>query len=512
MNRKRSFIALAILFPLLTAAQSVYLPLDHWAYDYFERMHVKGLLEYTSMFPVSRIEAAAYTETLDSLAQLGRLSSLEQRRLERLKGFLWDEIEVPKKQSEREPNLVRWYGERASFYGDALAGFEMEFQDQKPRQRFRPYYGGAVRGRAGSVGFYSDNRILTEWGAGPYVQNYDPSLGYPMNAEKDSSRATWDTSHSYLVIDWRPLRFVAGRHQFRWGPAIRYPLMVSGHSAAFDMIMLETYLGRSRFMWFHGGLRGREEPKWFAGHRLELRWNQWVLGIQESVVYGNRGMEPAYLNPVLPCLIAEHTLGDRDNIALGLDIRFRPVNRLQLHTEFFVDDLNAPWDIFNDYWGNKLAWLLGGIWIDPLGIRDSDFSFEFVHIDPFVYTHHRPVNVYEHYDKGLGAQLQPNSEALYIRWRFRPVFPLLCSVAYEKTRKGEGDRRTPHSDADGERKRFLVGSVETEHGLTARLDLEIRKELFLSLEVARRLISQEGIMEGSNHQIHSVFMSLDFDW
>jgi hypothetical protein len=95
------------------------------------------------------------------------------------------------------------------------------------------------------------------------------------------------------------------------------------------------------------------------------------IGIQDAVVYANRVMEPAYFNPVLPVLVSQHSLGDRDNVEFGVDAAYERIRSVKLYGEFFLDDFTSPWGIFSNEWGNKLAFTAGALWIDRRGSNSA---------------------------------------------------------------------------------------------------------------------------------------------
>ena len=164
---------------------------------------------------------------------------------ERLKGELWDELQdsgISVRSSEREPHLYSWKGDAGLFHLDALAGGSAAFRSngaaEAERRVYQPYYGAAARGHFWNIGFYSDNRIFSEWGSAKYFQNYDASVGYPRNAEMDSSRATWDMSDSYFVFGIRGIHVEYGRDNLAWGPSQSGGLMFSGLAPSMDMLRI----------------------------------------------------------------------------------------------------------------------------------------------------------------------------------------------------------------------------------------------------------------------------------
>jgi hypothetical protein len=523
----KSSLLLAILFVCRAGsspAPSVNLPVDHWAYAFLERMEIRGILTGVrdGGRPFSRERMAGCARSIQAKldGDPALLSGVERAVFEKLKGELWDELRetaVPVRPEEREPHLYSWSGDGGRFHADALLGGTVRVRtpDAPPAERrtCRPYYGAAFRGALWNVGFFSDNRVFAEWGSGTYLQNYDPSLGYPRNAEKDSSRATWDVSDAYLTWNLKGFRFEFGRDNARWGPSGADGLMFSGLAPSMDLFRMDFDIGRTRFTWLHGALRSAFDPKWISARRIECTVCRGVdLALEDAVIYGRRGVQAAYANPVLPFLVSQHSLGDRDNVTMGFDADVNRIRNVKLYGELFLDDLFAPWDLFADYWGDKTAVRAGAVWAcRPLGI-DAPLRIEYARVDPFVYTHADSANVFEHFASGLGSDLQPNSDR--IRVSCEPWFSAAwrAGVRFDAVRHGRGDRRTAHRPEDGDRKGFLEGTVESTRRLGAWAEWEPRRDWVLRAEAEGVRTGNAGLRRGSSPSWIEWSLQASWNW
>ena len=505
-------------------SQPLYLPLDHWAYDFLERMEMREVLTGLrgGSRPFTRERVAGFVTDIDQYTKdhPNELSRTEREILERLKGEFWHELQgkdLSVREKEREPHFYTWNFKTGSVYFDILSGGGSRFRfgevDSEEKRVYSAFYGGILRGNLWGLAFYSDNRILTEWGSRKYIQHYNPSVGYPIGINSDSSRATWDTSVSYLSFGWKGLRFEFGRDRMQWGPAHCGGLLLSGLAPDFDLFKISTNIGASVFTWVHGELRSDFSHKWFSAHRLELSVGRGIdIGLHELVIYGNRGIEIAYLNPILPYLVAQHSLGDRDNVSLGFDFTVNRVRNLKFYGEFFIDDLFEPWDVFSDFWGNKLALTLGGYWINPLGWANSGIRWEYTRIEPYVYTHDDSVNVYEHYDFGLGHFLQPNSDGLFFLAECQPRLSFKIAFEFRSVRHGEGDRRIPHREEDGTKKIFLKGVVEHQYSAGLFLEWEIIRDLRWRTELSRVWTANYQNVQDDHRAWNEWLFSLYVNW
>ena len=457
-----SVIACLLLGSEILPAQSVNLPMGHWLYRFFDRMAIRGVLEHyvVGMNPISRDQASAYVFQLLQREPL-QYTRVETETLNRAVQELRRDLQAlhlsaPEGRSETHFYYLCDPEAKGHAALDAVLGGQME-RAEADDTVWRGEYGAILRGRLGPVAFYSDNRIYGEVGAGPYSQSYEVTEGYPRNTNADSSMATWDASTSYLVLEYKGLDFQFGRDRIRWGPSRLGGLLLSGLTEPFDFFNVKATLGQVRFQYFHGALQSRYNQKWISGHRIE--WDmarRGHVGISETIVYGQRGWEAAYLNPVLPFLISEHTLGDKDNVNIGLDFSFRPYAGWSLYGEIFIDDLVAPWTLFEDRWNNKVAYLMGLSWIDPLGWADARLDLEYQRVDPYVYTHKYDINVYEHYNQGVGSPLNPNADYLSGSLEKMLFFRFMLGCGFAQKRQGPGDRRQPHLESDGVKKTFFM--------------------------------------------------------
>ena len=85
-------------------------------------------------------------------------------------------------------------------------------------------------------------------------------------------------------------------------------------------------------------------PRNIAYHRVEWKpINNFVLGLNESVVYSLRNLDFHYLIPVTPFYPIENYLGDTDNIQMGFDILFRISKLQKAYVSFFMDEFTPEW-------------------------------------------------------------------------------------------------------------------------------------------------------------------------
>ena len=229
------------------------------------------------------------------------------------------------------------------------------------------------------------------------------------------------------------LRFVGGpfsaeiaNERLRIGPSPAQPLVMAEGADYFPFVRAGFEAGPFRYQFVHGalgdrsrfvnepddlGLRGPE--RYLALHRVEAHIALASVAFSEMVIYGLRGPELAYLNPLFPIKPAEHALWDRDNTLFAFDATLRPFAGVELHGAYLADDLN--FSRIGEREGNNNKWALqagasvGGI------VPGATLVAEYTRIEPYVYTHRFVsegsfYNAYTHNQFGLGHPLGPNAD------------------------------------------------------------------------------------------------------
>ncbi len=487
--------ALLICFILLSNSigitQSVNVPLEHWSYNFLERMETKGLFRALSgrVLPMSRMELARILSEIEEKAKTEdlQLTKTERDRLNQLKGEFHEELEklnVPFDQHYSERHLFSWSEQENVIHADVDLGFNLDVKrgDQYPETERTSHttLGGIVRGNLkNSLGFQLCVRNTIHRGLELVERNFDPSKGTPINYA--GKNVYTDEAIAYFVWKLPWFQLEVGRDRAKWGPGYRGSLMLSAQNPLFDIIKLTAQYHRFNFTSIHGHLNSSGK-KYLAAHRLEIKIAPWFfMAGSEAVVYGNRGIEFQYLNPLMPYHVAEHHLGDQDNNAMGLDMAIFPIRNLKAYFELFLDDYTLSKNMFN-YYGNKFAFLAGSLWMEPLGLKDFDLRLEYARVEPFVYTHEDSINVYQNYNQCIGHWLGPNADDWFFEANYNPNRDLSLTCSLELIRKGAGELTRPWDIPDGEKKRFLDDIVESRNIYGVKITDQILRDVFLSIK------------------------------
>ncbi|MDZ7309085.1 MAG: hypothetical protein ONB49_18795, partial [candidate division KSB1 bacterium] len=209
----------------------------------------------------------------------------------------------------------------------------------------------------------------------------------------------------------------------------------------------------------------------------------------------------------------------RDNATMGLDFEMRPRHGWRLYGEWFVDDFSVA-RLGSNWYGNKVAWLLGMHATNPLGLPRSDWRVEYVRIAPYVYSHTFPINVYKNYGTLLGHPAGPNADWLLAEWLFWGSRRWHLQFSAEHQRHGAnpvdrnvgGDVDRPFHVTDSQRVRFLDGIVERRLTLRLQAGYELLRNLRLQAAL-QTMRGQNAPASGGRRQVrtHSLFLALGWN-
>ena len=194
--------------------------------------------------------------------------------------------------------------------------------------------------------------------------------------------------------------------------------------------------------------RVKINPKWIAAHRLEYTPAHWLLlSVSEAVIWGERGLDAAYLNPLYFLYSAQHDGGDRDNVVMSGDFVARLPFRGIFYGALLIDDMKIS-KLGKGDAGNKLGFLTG-VFSTDLFLDGLDVGIEYTRLEPYVYSHFYPINRFSNWNSSLGADLQPNSDRLELTLLYRPTFDITLNLSSALNRHGSlggsVEESLPHS-------------------------------------------------------------------
>ncbi len=487
---KKIFLTISLLFIISfnINAQYVNLPVDHWAYMFLERLETRGFLDriYYHSKPFTRNEFAEIIIEISKKINSEKisLSKTEMELFEKLKGEFYDELkdkDIDIKPEEKELHLFSWSEKKSRIHYDGYIIEDAKYYTNQSdsNKSSRLTMGSIIRGVIeNKIHFYLDfsNTLIK---GEDLIKNYDPTYGLPITTS--GNKIYSDQAIAYLTYKFSWGEFSLGRDYFNWGPGYSGSLSLSTNSEVIDMFRIKVRYKRFKFISMSGFLNSGLGKKNISAHRIELRiFPNFVLGGNETIIYGGRGPELIYINPIMPYHIAEHYQQDLDNNTMGLDFIYLPSRNFKLYSELFIDDFNSSKSFFN-YYGNKFAFLSGLHLTNPLGMNDSDFRIEYTRIEPYVYTHSDPINTYLNYDRIIGHWLGPNADYFFTEYAYQFNRYFKITAKFEQRRRGKGGVNEPHKSEDGNNKKFLDGIVENKRTFGLRFSYEIKRDIYISL-------------------------------
>lgn len=261
-----------------------------------------------------------------------------------------------------------------------------------------------------------------------------------------------DFTEGYLRYQYEPKEDIMiyaqlGREKLRYGLGYSASLTLSGNHQDLDAIRFGVNYKRIFFTSIHASTSGnfldtlgrivpRNEryTKYFSAQRLRLLFpDLFALGIGVVTIYHGR-FDLAYLNPFQFHKFAEHSLQDRDNVAMFFDIQTHFLKNIELQASFFLDE-NLDFSNLNSE-RNKYAFQVGMFWYEFLTLKNLSFIAEYTRVRPYTYTHFDERNSYSAWGVGLGHPIGPNADEVYLKLAYNPTDWLRPSVEFRKRRKG----------------------------------------------------------------------------
>jgi hypothetical protein len=547
MKYTRITLLLFLLLLVRVPAQTVSLPLTHPAYDALERWEVQGFISgvFNGTRPFSRQEMADHISKVwqyykkspekfsrTDLTELYYLTLEFREELEHLKNF-----EPSQSYQQWRPrlyylmrmkpfkylnpylytnnrNLVTIIHKEFKFYADPILSYSIQEkadQEQGKYQFTRISNGFLFYGFLGPYfGFYfnlTDNHATDE----RYRGNRLPfevwqESGWPYLTSRNNGDFDFDENIATVNFTYKYFTLIYGREYNQWGVGHHGNPLLSTNAPVYDQLKFIIRYWRFKFTHLtaflqyispEGRISMKSQPaidQYWSGNRLELYLGKGVqLGLSEGVVYGNRSLQPGYLNPLSFYKSVEHYYGDRDNGVLGVDVAWRIFNGMKVYGEWFIDDITTT-KLGSKWYGNKFAYQLGTFLVNPLFLKDCDILAEYIRIKPYVYSHSvTDYNKYKHYDTILGHFIGPNSDDLYLRFRKRFSKFLMVGLEYETYRHGSnpedrnvgGDPDRPWQEGDSREVTFLDGIQHSQQVYGFLLHYEFIRNLFAEFHYNR---------------------------
>ncbi len=285
-------------------------------------------------------------------------------------------------------------------------------------------------------------------------------------------------------------------------------VLLSDNAPRMDYISLDLNYKSLEFSFFHGKLLGTYSylddeirgginivnDKYLAYHRIGLNLSRhFNFAVGEMIIYSNRNIDFSYLNPINFYKSAEHANQDRDNTFLFFDFQNNSIDNLKLYSTILIDDIDFG-KIGSGWYGNQSLISIGAYSTQLYNIAPIEFEFQYVKIDPYVFTHRLLDNNYTNSDFNLGSKLMPNSTSTNFFVYYRPHYRINLTAGFSYSIHGAniqddfgttlfnygGDIMLGYRVGDSEETYLLNGAKEIyrEYQLSATLE-PIKNWIFL---------------------------------
>ena len=446
-----------LLIPVLSTAQSNYVPLNEDYYHMVDRYEVKsGAIAPHLFTTVKPYKRSAVVEYVDSLKRLGIFeSSSDQFNLEYLRNDNWEWSGAHTNESSR-PILKHFFRKKSDFYSVSTPDFDLHVNpvlylgvgkdSRRDESLFINTRGVEVRGMVDNkVGFYTylaDNQAMlpsyvSDWMAASRVL---PHEGF-WKGYKEGKGVDFLQARGYVTFEaTKSINVQFGHDRFFIGNGYRSlifsdfappALFLKGNVKVWKLnylFLLNQMTADNRSASRNGVFRGYPN-KFVALHHLSLNIGRKLnIGVFESVIFspddslGTDHFRLEYLNPIIFYRAIEQQNGSSDNVLLGFDFKWNALKQFSLYGQFMLDEfvIDHIRDA-NGWWANKFAVQVGGKYVDALGISNLDLQGEINMIRPYTYSHHTIFGSYSSFRQPIAHPLGANLKEVVGILRYQPL-------------------------------------------------------------------------------------------
>lgn len=231
---------------------------------------------------------------------------------------------------------------------------------------------------------------------------------------------------AHLGFNYDFARVQLARDVLHWGPGYYNNLALNQFALPYNMITLDVVFGPLRIFSAYADLRVNSwsyskdnlNDRNMYAHRYELALGNLTVGMSELQILYNEN-KPWLFTPVVPLFIEKGNYTERvNNGALAFDANYRLFNMLRLYGEFFLDDMESPYAVYeNRYSNNRWAGMLGMQFAYDAYVAQRPLQLgtiaEIARVEPYTYCHYDTASAQmAHLGRPLGNPNGPNSLAI----------------------------------------------------------------------------------------------------
>ncbi len=531
LKKIRNITFLLLLMPTFVFSQVGYVPVEHKIYEFLERMNTLSIIENYNSFetPKTRHTISEYLQQI--FKKFGKLDLIDQNQLrDYIVEFEYDlygtnslsESLIPNWQVESlfSDNEKYIYSYTDSTKTSLFVNFigKVDYLNQiiedKNSSSLLYRFGGELRGTVfDKIGFSVNTTNGSFFGNKDLAKTYSSlKYNFKFNNEGGSNLGDnyFDETSAFIASDFDFLKIKFGNDRKLIGHGA-HKVLLSDNAPRMDYAELALNYKSINFSFFHGKLLGnhsidfeedqgsihRITDKYLVYHRLGIDFGRHLqAGIGEMLIYSDRNIDFSYLNPFNFYKSAEHANQDRDNSFLFIDFQNNSISGLKFYSTILIDDIDFG-KIGKGWYGNQ-SLMSFGVYSNILyKTIPLDFEFQYIKIDPYVFTHRITGNNFTNLDYNLGTQLQPNSSSSRIAFYYRLHHRVDLQFGFNYTIHGAnefdefgnlvnnfgGDILSGHRVNDSKEIYFLSGKNEIFREYLFSTKVEPLKNWILSLSI-----------------------------
>jgi hypothetical protein len=524
---------------------------DNYIYDFLKNLSVKGIItNYDDMvLPLSKKNVVNFLNEAESKLQF--LSDNEKSLLSKFRTKL--DIET----SNPAVNFTDVFpGDIKSFFEKNRAKYLYSFKDSSLNLYMNPvledefifsqnenattnlfnfglkFYGSYSDWfgfyASASNGYQSGNRAVAE-----LDRNVSQSFTF------NNTRINFfDNTEGYARIEKGKIGLEIGRERILWGRGIN-KLIISNNAPVFDFIkfnavfnvftldFLHGWLVQPPFLTYDSSLNNyikNKDPKYIAASRFGVNVSNNVsFGVSQVIIYANRPMELAYLNPFLLLESAQRSLNDLDNSFLAFDAKYRVMNGVELSSIINFDDINFG-TIRTEGFGSvqtRYVWQTNLILTNPILPDNLYINLDYVIIRPYVYSHYGSGESLTYTNNGymIGPDLQPNSIEFSFKINYMINSDLVMAAEFNNIRHGNnlydvngnlirnvgGDVNQYFRLGDSRQTYILDGNLDVTNKLSINLEYEFTLGFYLAFQYDYINYKKDGFNSNIENNYWGVF-------
>lgn len=467
-------LAVILTLPCIVQAQSVYLPIRHPVYDYFDRLETKfGTELITFSRPMTRMDVA------QELVRIYRSEALAHYDRSQIRFYFREFAEEIQRLGEldstiaphAEPrwNLIQVDSERPadSYLAIDLIGrgrYELREDADNVIQRsngVRMY--GYVGNHLGAEMKWIDN--------GLQGINYDPRavrVPDPAVVKGPGSGSDFEYEIAEGQFNYSTPWLEAGiqKMDLWWGSGRNGSLILSDHAPSFPRIDLKIDITDwLQFEYFHAWLFSDEidstltyqtttglgavkyfETKYMAAHALSAKvLPNLELTLGESIIYGGSDVNVLFLIPVISFRAADRwTKATTGNSQFFANVHYAPIPNLTLYGSGFIDEMDLSKILGSDpinkdyHVGYTLGLHTTDLYYDVVPLP-SETRLEFSRVYIYTYTNYNPQQQYSSHKATLGHWIGPNADIVSLTHRMHPHRAWSVELHGELARFGDAE-------------------------------------------------------------------------